>query len=325
MLNVAWAPAALVFIAVALGTLSIVLVWEMIASGIRRKAVLERLKTRGLEDLLPQDTAAGILARQEAQTRLNAAMAAMPHFRDLPFLMRQAGVEWSASSYLLAMTGLALAFGMAGLFLTRMLVFGVMAAAFGGFLPYIQLRRKRKARLYTFEEQFPEAIDLIGRAIRAGHPLSSGIRMVGEEAPEPVAGEFRTVFEQQRFGIPFDDALIAMADRINLIDVRIMVTAILIQREVGGNLAEILDKIAMTIRARFTIRRQLRVYTAQGRLTGYVLAALPIVLATAIFFLDREYVKVLVDEPIGRLMVIVAIVLQVIGYLWIRKIVNIEI
>jgi tight adherence protein B len=151
------------------------------------------------------------------------------------------------------------------------------------------------------------------------------MKMVADEAPEPNASEFRTVFEEQRFGLPFEDALIAMADRIDLVDVRIFVTAVLIQREVGGNLAEILDKIAQTVRARFTILRQLRVYTAQGRLSGYVLAALPIVMAIAIYFLDREYIMLLYTETMGRYLVIAAVIMQIIGYLWIRKIVDIEI
>ena len=126
-----------------------------------------------------------------------------------------------------------------------------------------------------FEEMLPEAIDLLGRAIRAGHPLSAGLKMVADETTEPIASEFRRTFEEQRFGLPFEDALLAMADRVSLIDVRILTTAILIQREVGGNLAEVLDNLANVIRVRFTIRRQLRVYTAQGRFSGYVLAAAP--------------------------------------------------
>ena len=140
-----------------------------------------------------------------------------------------------------------------------------------------------------------------------------------------IASEFRRTHEEHRFGLPFEDALLAMADRVSLIDVRILTTAILIQREVGGNLAEVLDNLANIIRVRFTIRRQLRVYTPQGRFSGYVLGALPIAVGLAIYSLNPPYIKLLFTDPLGKLMVVIAVIFQVAGYLWIRKIVNIEI
>jgi tight adherence protein B len=149
--------------------------------------------------------------------------------------------------------------------------------------------------------------------------------MVATDGPRAVAGEFQRVFEEHRFGLPFTDALMGLADRIEIPDVRIFVTAILVQRETGGNLAEILEKIATTLRARFTLRRQLRVYTAQGRLTGMVLMALPAILAMGIYALDPSYMTVLVEETIGLFMLGTAAVLQVIGLFWIRHIINIDI
>jgi tight adherence protein B len=165
----------------------------------------------------------------------------------------------------------------------------------------------------------------MGRAIRAGHPLSSGLKMVADEAAEPISGEFRRIFEEQRFGMPFDDTMLGLADRVPMVDTRILVTAILIQREVGGNLAEVLDKIASVIRERFQIRRQLRTYTAQGRMSGYVLGGLPIAVGFALFAINPDYIGTLFREPIGHLMLGAAAVLQVTGYMWIRKITNIEI
>jgi len=155
--------------------------------------------------------------------------------------------------------------------------------------------------------------------------LSAGLKMAADEATEPVAGAFRRVFEEQRFGIPFEDALLGLADRIDLVDVRILVTAILIQREVGGNLAEVLDKISHTVRARFTIRRQVRVYTAQGRFSGYVLAVLPIAVGSAIFAINREYMLILFRDPLGHWLLPIGVMLQILGYVWIRRIVHIEI
>ena len=148
--------------------------------------------------------------------------------------------------------------------------------------------------------------------------------MLADESPEPLAGEFRAVFEEQRFGLPFEDALLGLGDRINLPDVRILITAILVQREVGGNLAEILEKVADTMRARFTIRRQVRVFTVQGRMSGYILAALPIVVGSFIFLINNEYMSVLFVHPIGKALLGFAAFLQFMGFLWIRKIVNVE-
>jgi tight adherence protein B len=187
------------------------------------------------------------------------------------------------------------------------------------------VKRRSTLRLRRFEEQLPGAIDLMGRAIRAGHPLSAGLQMVADESIDPVAGEFRQVFEEQRFGLPFDDSMYGIADRVPLVDVRILITAILIQREVGGNLAEVLDNLAEVIRERFKIRRQLRVITAQGRMSGYVLAVMPIAVGLAIMIINPPYVKILFYHPIGKLLTLTAVILQILGYLWIRKIVDIEI
>jgi tight adherence protein B len=148
--------------------------------------------------------------------------------------------------------------------------------------------------------------------------------MVADEAPEPVATEFRQTFEEQRFGLPFDDSLLALAERMASTDARILVTAITIHRQVGGNLAEILDNIAFMVRERFKLRRQLRVITAQGRLSGYVLAALPIVLGLALWVLNPEYMLPLLQEDTGRYLLAGAAVFQVVGYLWIRRILDIE-
>jgi tight adherence protein B len=149
--------------------------------------------------------------------------------------------------------------------------------------------------------------------------------MVAHESADPIATEFRRTFEEQRFGLPLDDSLLGMADRVPIVDVRILVTAIMIQRNVGGNLAEILDNLSYTIRERFKIRRQLKVYTAQGRMAGYVLAVLPIAVGVIIFFLNPDYMLTLFRDPIGKFALVTASVLQTLGYYWIRRIVDVEI
>jgi tight adherence protein B len=316
-------PAILAFVAAAFGTVSIVLVFEAARAARRRKDVMRRLHT-GFEDL-GKPTDALFRGQRAVPGSLELAASRLPRLKDAGLIMQQAGVEWSVQTFLMLTVGSATAFGLAALMLSGNLLLATGVAVAGALVPDLIIRRKKRKRLRKFEEQFPDAIDLLGRAIRAGHPLSSGIRMVADDAPEPVAGEFRQVFEEQRFGLPFEDALLAMSDRNVIVDVRIFVTAVLIQREVGGNLAEILDKIAQTVRERFAILRQLRTYTAQGRMSGYVLAAMPIVMAIALFFLNREYVMLLYTEPLGRVLVVMAVVMQIIGYLWIRKIVDIEI
>jgi tight adherence protein B len=251
--------------------------------------------------------------------------ASAPRIRDLGMLLQQAGSETSLEALLLMCAGLGVGFGAAVLTLARFWPIALLAAAAGGYLPIWFLKRKRQRRIDAFEASLPEAIDLLGRAIRAGHPLAAGFKMVADELEDPIGTEFQRTFEEQRFGLPFDDAMIALADRVVLVDVRILVTAILIQREVGGNLAEVLDNLATVIRARFQIRRQLRVYTAQGRFSGYTLGVLPIIVGFLIYLLNPGYMQLLFTHPIGKMLVFLAVVMQIVGFLWIRKIIDIEI
>ena len=192
-------------------------------------------------------------------------------------------------------------------------------------LPFVFLRFKRTRRMHAFEEQFPEALDLISRALKAGHAFATGLKMVADEVPEPVGPEFRKTFDEQNFGLPLKDALDNLAVRIPLLDVRFFATAVLIQRETGGNLSEILENLAHVVRERFKIMRQVRVYTAHGRMTGYVLLALPAFLAVALMFINPEHMNLLFRERMGQMMLMATIVMQTFGFLWIKKIVKIEV
>jgi tight adherence protein B len=325
--STSWISAGLVFLTVVLGTVGLALLLEAVQESRRRRQVVRQLRTLGTLDTEALTGTGGLLRRsiEQQPAWLQSLSAYTPRIRDLGFLIQQAGLTWTVDSLLILCLGLGLAFGVAVLILTRYMALAALGAALGAYLPIWYLRRRRRKRAAAFEAGLPEAIDLLGRAIRAGHPLSAGLKMVADETREPIAGEFERTFEEQRFGLPFDDAIIAMADRVNLVDLRILVTAILIQREVGGNLAEVLDNLATVIRARFTIRRQLRVYTAQGRFTGYTLAVLPIIVGFCIYLLNPSYMKLLFTHPMGKLMVAIAAVMQVIGYIWIRRIVDIEI
>lgn len=199
-------------------------------------------------------------------------------------------------------------------------VFGVAATL----IPLWFVNFKAKGRIAKFEEQFPEAIDLLARALRAGHAFTTGLSMVAEELPDPVGTEFRLAYDRQNFGMPMPDALKALGERVPLLDARFFVTAVLTQREAGGNLSEVLDNLASVIRERFKVKRQVRVITAHARITGWVLALLPPSLGVVLTLLAPEHMKLLWTHPTGIRMVVVALILQVTGTLIIRKLVDVE-
>ncbi|HKE91457.1 MAG TPA: type II secretion system F family protein [Gemmatimonadales bacterium] len=319
-----WGPAILIFAAVSLGTVAIALVVQWAGELRQRRIAVGQLRDFGAA--IAAGPSAVLREVQDAEAKwMKAIGERIPQLRGLKGALEQAAVQWTPQSFIMISVGLAMGAALVMAVVFPVLPAVLLAAAIAGSLPYFHIRRKVKRRLAALEEQLPEAIDLIGRAMRAGHPLSAGLKMASEETPEPLSGELRRVFEEQRFGMPFEDAILGMCDRVNLIDVRILVTAILVQRDVGGNLAEVLDKISYVIRQRFTIRRQLRVYTAQGRFSGIVLALLPIAVGSALFFINRPYMITLFFDPIARYFLILAVILQILGYFWIRKIVDIEI
>jgi tight adherence protein B len=201
----------------------------------------------------------------------------------------------------------------------------LLAGALAGSVPLVWLLRRKSARLKKFEEHFPEALDLLSRAIRAGHAFQTAMGMVADELPDPIGPEFKKTFEQQNFGLPLRDALNDLSERLGLLDVRFFVTAVLIQRDTGGNLSEILDNLANVVRERFKIKRQVRVHTAHGRFTGYVLLALPAALAIALSFINPEHMELLFREHMGHVMLGGAIVMQIIGFFWIRQVIKIEV
>lgn len=195
----------------------------------------------------------------------------------------------------------------------------------GALIPIAVVVFKRNRRMRKFEEHFPEALDLLGRAVRAGHAFTTGLEMISKECAEPLAGEFRTCFEEQNFGLPLRDALLNLSERVPIVDVRFFVTALLIQKETGGNLAEILDGLSRVIRERFRIYRDVQVRTAQGRLTAGILIALPIAMMGVLSILNPKYVGILFSDPMGPVMLIIAASLQLIGSVILWKIIHFEV
>jgi tight adherence protein B len=237
----------------------------------------------------------------------------------------QSGANVSVSALFLMSAGCALGVGLIVSAALRMPVGWVLGGALGFSLPWVVLRIKRTRRMRAFEEAFPEALDLISRALKAGHAFATGLKMVADEMPEPIGPEFRKTFDEQNFGLPLKDALANLSARMPLLDVRFFVTAVLIQRETGGNLSEILENLSHVVRERFKILRQVRVYTAHGRLTGYVLLGLPAFLAIALAFINPEHMQLLFREHIGHMLLGVAAIMQIVGYFWIKQVVKIEV
>ena len=244
---------------------------------------------------------------------------------DLAVWVEQSGARISLSALLLIAALLGVFFGLVVASALRMPIGWVLGFALGFALPFIVLRVKRTRRLRKFEEEFPEALDLIARALKAGHAFATGLKMVADEMGEPIGPEFRKTFDEQNFGLPLKDSLANLTTRIPLLDVRFFSTAVLIQRETGGNLSEILENLGHVVRERFKILRQVRVYTAHGRLTGYVLLALPAFLAIALAFINPDHMQLLFRERIGHMLLATAAVMQMIGYFWIKQVVKIEV
>lgn len=238
--------------------------------------------------------------------------------------IEQSGVRFTVGTFLLAIACFALLGFVVAMRFTFNIWFSLLAAAIVALLPYLYVKRSRTKRLLKFEEQFPEAIDLVARALRAGHSLPTGLSMVADELVAPVGTEFRTLYDEQNYGLTLPEALRNFAKRIPVLDARFFVTAVLTQRDAGGNLAEVLDNLAEVIRARFKVKRQVRVISAHGRITGWVLAGLPPSVAVASFIISPVHLQTLLGDPIGVNMIMAAAVMQVLGTLVIRKIVDIE-
>ena len=272
-----------------------------------------------------------------ANTRLVKAQEALSSVAALDVLLRRWGALTTPLQLMVTRSGKRISVG--ALMMTSVL-FGLLLAVVaaqittfmtglviglgGACLPFLYVRRAAKKRLEAFEQHFPEAIDLMARALRAGHAVPTALQMVGDEGAEPVGGEFKLLFEQQNFGMSLPEALRAFAARIPLLDARFFVTAVLTQRETGGNLSEVLDRLAAVMRERFKVKRHVRVLSAHGRITGWVLSALPPVVAGILWFLSPEHMRTMVEDPAGVYMVVAALTLQFVGVLLIRKIVNVE-
>ncbi len=284
----------------------------------KRLKYLDRLEKRFTQESLLKADGFG------AWPWLRQVLKKIRRLEQVQTLLLQADVNWPLAVFLLVWLicgalGLSLGFFRQG-------PPGALAGlALGLFLPYQVLKIKKRHRLKKFEKQLPEALDLMARGLKAGHAFASGLQMVGEELPNPIGMEFFKTFKEYNHGIDMNSALLNLCQRVDLKELRFFATAVMIQRETGGNLTEILEKIANLIRERFKLRNQIKALTAEGRLSGWILILLPPVVFMAMLKINPEYTLLLVHHKTGRLMAVTALFFQMLGYLSIRKIVNIKI
>lgn len=299
---------------------------------------LETQKQKKVAEML--DAAGGDATQIETkvlieQERLSGAAVAITKFlgqfnfaRKLEANIQQAGMTMSVYSLLLIMAVLVIPGALIGSKLNFMMYPGpsaIAGAAICGWLPYVYVLHARKKRMGAFEEQFPEALDFLARAMRAGHAFSISLEMLSEESPQPLAQEFRKVFNEANLGLPIETALQNLAARVPLLDVSFFVSAVLLQRETGGNLAEILNKLALVIRERFKLKGQVRAASAHGRITGSILTLMPVALMFGLLIVAPGYLQGMAKDPDGRIMIAVCIVCMAIGHFLVKKIVNIKV
>jgi tight adherence protein B len=318
--------ALIVFVIVSSTVMVVALrVWANVSAAVERKRLDERLREVG-QTVDSAEAAAIIKQIQEGRLQgVEKLIARTSMGPRLSMLIEQSGTRTTSST--IVVLSLATAFAVwfiAGLFV-HLPFAGPVSLLVGASLPTLWLRRRRTVRLRQFEEQFPEALDMLSRAMRAGHAFQTALGTAGDEMAPPVGEELKKVFDRQNFGLPLNEALKELTERMPLVDVKFFVTAVAIQRESGGNLAEILDNLAHVVRERFKVLRQVRTHTAHGRFTGFVLLALPAGLAIALSFIAPAQMHLLFTEPLGRMMIVGAIVMQTLGFFWIRKVIKIEV
>ncbi len=246
--------------------------------------------------------------------------------RQLKTLIEQAGLKWSVprtahGSLALFLVGFTAAWHAAPLYREFAVIPGLLLGA----APLLFVVRKRSARLSKFEEQFPESLEFLGRSMRAGHAFSVALEMIHMEFQDPLASEFRRAFDEQNLGLPLDVALEKLAQRVPLMDVHFFVSAVLLQKRTGGNLAEVLDKLAHLIRERFKLRGRIKAISAHGRMTGMVLSMIPVAVGGIMFYINPDYANFFSEDEMGRMMIGGAVGLQLLGYGIIKKIVSVEV
>ena len=317
--------ATLIFLAVVLLVEGAYLVWNS-SKGPEAERIARRLRTMSAGSHGGEQSISIVKDRLLSKTpMMQRVLLQMPRVGAMDRLLQQSGVTWSVSDFL----GLTLIAFLAALFGASYLplpwIFRLAIAGAVALLPYLYVLRAKDKRLIRIEEQLPDAMDLMGRALRAGHAFPTALKMVGDEMSDPIAAEFRIAFDEVNFGIAMPDALMNLATRVPSTDLRYFVIAVLIQRETGGNLSELLASISAIIRDRLKLMGQVRVLSAEGRMSAWVLGLLPFGAALMIQLTNPKFLEVLYTDPGGRKMLAVVGVMMVLGVLAMRKIINIRV
>lgn len=318
------ATAALVFVAVSLAAFVVLMLLD------RRSAPARILRDRlaAVQKPEPEAQVESALVRDDLMSRIPALDTLLRRSERVSMLQKmliQGEVNIRPGNFLMICVLSATVLGVVFFFAADNLIFGWAGALLGFFLPYAYASHMRSRRFQRFEEKFPDAMDTLARAVRAGHAFTTALELIANEIAEPIAGEFRQLYEEQKFGLPVREALLNLTDRIPLVDVKFFVTAVMLQRETGGNLAEILDNLSYVIRERFKIMRQVRVHTAQGRMTMLLLMALPPIIVVTMRILNPGFIQPLFTDYIGHMLIVGGITLQTIGYFVIRRIIAIQV
>lgn len=256
---------------------------------------------------------------------MNSFLGRISFVKKLAKTMRQAGLNRRVGEVFLYIPLLGSLGMLAGLFFTQSSMFGMMFAVAGAMLPLIAVERMRKKRMQMFSEQLPDALDLVRSALQAGHSFITALKVVADEFPAPISEEFDTVAEEMRLGLPMREALMGLQERVDDANVPVLVIGVLVSSETGGNMAEVLDNVAHTVRERFKLLRDVEVMTAQGRLSGMLLTSLPFLVASAMLVIAPGYFDPMLEKKTGHYLIAYCLVSIVMGHLWIQKIVRIKV
>jgi len=319
------AALTLLIFTVTLG-LAMSLLYVLVETPLARRKMMTRLaavqevaaRNEEIPDVLRKELLSDVPA-------LHRILAKVPGIARLRLFLEQGAIQMQVGNFVLISIAISL-FVLFVVLVVGLPLYEALPAAIGaGAIPTVIASAIRQRRFNKFEEQFPEAMDFLGRAVRAGHAFTTGFELIANELPPPVGEEFRITFQQQKLGLPFRDALQNLAVRVPLPDVRIFISSLQIQRDSGGNLGEILDTMSTVVRERFKLRRQIKIYTAEGRLSSYVLTALPFAALVALYFLQPAYIMPMFTEPRGQRMLTLAAILQAVGYVVIGRIIKIKV
>jgi len=284
---------------------------------------LRRLSMLGREDTIDK----GVLRdkRMSDITIIDRLLNSLPFARKLELLLYQAGINWRVGTLVLLMVLSGAVFFLLCSTLLHRPLLGLVVGSITAFVPYWWVKGKKNKRMNQFSEELPDALDLMTSALRAGLSFPAALQLVAQESPEPLAQEFAVTFDEQNLGLDVKEALVNLTERVDSLDLKFFVTAVIIQRETGGNLAEIMESIARIIRERFKILGDVKARTAHGRLTGMILSVMPLALGVVFTMIAPNYMLTFFRDPVGQVMLMMCAGMQIMGFFWIRRVINIKV